>query len=118
MCASNEPAALILCGTIEWKYLLSVYEEKSRRCKRVEREPMNEFKDLVLHVYLYTFLPSPFLSLLLFHFRIACLCRRQLNPNRESKDSSMDALPSHSHSQMLFSYFVCMNFFKTASGGG
>lgn len=88
---NREPGMMIAVYTgfcvILW---MCRHEDKSRRYKRVNGEPMNEFKDLPASCVFIHNLPSPFL-LLFFRIRIACLCRRQLNPNRESKDSSMDA---------------------------
>lgn len=62
---------------------------------RESREPMNEFKDsLGSCVFIHFSCLRHFFIALFFGFgSFVCVDveRRQLNPNRESKDSSMDA---------------------------
>lgn len=84
-----------------------MYEEKSRRYKRVKRadEPIQGLGASCVFIHIFAFA----IFIALFRIRIGCLCRRQLNPNRESKDSSMDALLCTAAAAVFSSAYIQSN---------
>lgn len=104
-----------------WKYIAFMCMEKKsrrRRYKRAEKRAVERFQGLgtascvFIHIFAFAIF---YCCCFFFRIRIACLCR-QLNPNRESKDSSMDAsracyfYPATSMINKLFNYFQCFGF--------
>lgn len=70
---------------------LHVYEEKVSATIQESQESRWTNSRTWRFMSIYTHFCLRHFFIALFRIRNVCLCRRQLNPNRESKDSSMDA---------------------------